>query len=246
MNARSVCVALLAFAVLGSARLSAQADSDPPNVRTFPLKYLSNSDAAKLVSPYAQFTSSGSGVFEAGSAVHAITVRAPQRVLLRVDSLLKANDRPRPTIVLRLQLIVTSDSAVSDPDIAAIGAELHNLFRFKGYRLLSQNTAQANEGASFLTTMRGDNGDVISVTGQLENVRREAPQTVQLSVRLTQVSRQVNAPGGVKETAQANQPLLNTVLTIPVGQTVVVGGAISGGLAQALILTIRPEFPSKP
>ncbi len=245
MKARSICVALLACVLLSASRLSAQKETDPQIVRTFPLKYLSNSDAAKLVGPYVQFTSFTAGVFEAGDAVHAITVRAIAPVLVRVDSLLKANDRPRPTIVFRLQLIATSDSAVSDPGTAAIDAELHNLFRFKGYRLLSQNTAWTNEGEWFSTTMRGDNGDVLSVTGHLESVRSEDPRMVRLFISVTHESRQISGPGG-SITADVKRPLLNTDLTIPVGQTVVVGSAVSGGSAQTIILAVRPELPSKP
>ncbi len=246
MSTRFIRAALLACVVLGSSRLSAQADQDPQVVRTFPLKYLSNSDAAKLVSPYVQLTSFAAGVFEAGDAVHAITVRALPPVLVRVDSLLKANDRPRPNVVFQLQLIAASDSAVHDSGIAPLDAELHNLFRFKGYRLLSQNTAWTSEGGTFSTTMRGDDGDVISVSGTLRSVRRDDPQTVQLAVDLRHVSRQIDMLNGGKMTAEVNRPLLSTDLTIPIGQTVVVGSAISGWSAQAIILTVRPELRAKP
>lgn len=37
------------------------------------------------------------------------------------------------------------------------------------------------------------------------------------------------------------EPLLSTGLTVPIGQTIVVGSAAPGGRGQAVILTIRPE-----
>ena len=79
-------------------------------VKTIPLQYLSNGDAAKLVAPYvsprvgATGDAASSGVFEAGNAVHAITVRASIVMIARIDSIVKANDRPPATLTLRLQV----------------------------------------------------------------------------------------------------------------------------------------------
>jgi hypothetical protein len=44
------------------------------------------------------------------------------------------------------------------------------------------------------------------------------------------------------QTGTMHQVLLETGLTIPIAQTVVVGSAMTGGSTPAIILTIRPEL----
>jgi hypothetical protein len=187
-----------------------------------------------------------SGVFEAGNAVHAITVRAPASVLSRVDSILKANDRAPVTVTLRLQVIAASDSAVRDASISELDAELRNLFRFNGYRLLSQNTVWVNDGSTFSTTMRGPNGDQLSIWGDLSGVRREGTKSVKLVISLTRKTQEAGMMDGKMQSKPVDQGLLQTGLTIPIGQTVVVGSAMTGGSTPAIILTVRPELAQKP
>ncbi|MFI5233827.1 MAG: hypothetical protein ACHQSE_15115 [Gemmatimonadales bacterium] len=269
MNVRSARLAVLLCSTLATARASAQAggaDSAKSQtlaalrrvagelvvVKTIPLQYLSNGDAARLVAPYAAppFGATGdaaqAGVFEAGNAVHAITVRAPIAMFARIDSIVKANDRPPATLTLRLQVIAASDSAVHDGSIGDIDAELHNLFRFNGYRLLSQNAVWVNDGQMFSTTMRGPNGEQLTISGVVDGVRRDETRSVRLDVTLAHDARRSDMVGGAVQTATSRQTLLQTGLTIPIGQTVVVGSAMPGGSTPAIILTVRPELATKP
>jgi hypothetical protein len=251
MNARSVRLAMFACAAMVSSTLGAQ-DSrvDSMVVKTMPLQYLSNADAAKLVSPYvAPWLGAGNvmaGVFEAGNAVHAITVRSSARVVTRVDSILRANDRPPATVALRLQVIAASDSAVRDASISELDSELHNLFRFNGYRLLSQNTVWVNDGSMFSTTMRGPNGQQVSISGEISGVRREGTKSVRLEVSLSRKTQESGMIDGKVQSNPIQERLLQTGLTIPIGQTVVVGSAMTVGSTPAIILTVRPELAVKP
>jgi hypothetical protein len=252
MNARSVRFGMIALTAMLSSSLGAQQSAaDTLIVKTLSLQYISNADAAKLVSPYVMPRGGSTagmfaGVFEAGDAVHAITVRASATVMARVDSLLKANDRPPLTVTLRLQVIAALDSAVRDASISELDAELRNLFRFNGYRLLSQNTVWVNDGSMFSTTMRGPNGDQLTVSGDVTGVRRDGSKSVRLQVSLSHNARQAEMVAGAVQTGMMHQQLLQTALTIPIGQTVVVGSAMTGASTPAIILTVRPELPTKP
>jgi hypothetical protein len=247
MNARAIRIAVFACAAAMSSGLGAQQPaSDTLIVRGFPLQYLTNADAAKLVSPYVLSSLARAGVFEAGGAVHAITVRAPAGELARVDSILRANDRQPATVTLRLQVIAASDSAVRDASIGELEAELHNLFRFNGYRLLSQGSVTVNDGSSFEATMRGPNGDQLTVFGLVSGVRRGGNRAVQLQVSLSHKARRAEMVAGLVQSGVEREELLQTGLSIPIGQTVVVGSATSGGPTPAIILTVRPELATKP
>ncbi len=248
MSSRFIRFAALAALTTGaSLRLCAQqVIGDTVVVRTISLQYLSNADAAKLASPYVPMGYTRAGVFEAGNAVHAITVVAPVGAFVRIDSVVRANDRAPATVTLRLQIIAASDSLVRDPSISELDAELSNLFRFKGYRLLSQNSVSVNDGSSFLAVMRGPGSDQLTVDGMVTGFRRDGGKSVQVSIQLSHNSRQADMVGGKVQTGLLRQELLRTGLTIPIGQTVVVGSAMTGGSTPAIILTVRPELAKKP
>jgi hypothetical protein len=239
---RSSLAMLLALALVPPAALRAQDPSREIVVRTFTLQNLSPKDAADLISPYVSHIQMG-GVYEAGGALRAITVRATAGVIARVDSLLRANDRPRAAVVFRFQLIAASDSAVRDPAISAIDAELRGLFRFAGYRLLSQGTVTANDRESYTLTMRGSDGVVFDLSGNVFAIQTSGGKgSAQISVHLSEKG---NFQPPQRQNYRAGT-LVSTGLTVPFGQTVVLGSAVSSGDAPALILTVRPELVPKP
>ena len=172
-----------------------------------------NADAARLVSPYvaprvgATGDAASTGVFEAGNAVHAITVRLPGSALARIDSIVKANDRPPATLTLRLQVIVASDSAVNDGSIGEIDAELRHLFEYAEYKSSSQNTVWVNDGAMFSTTMRGPNADQLIISGEVTGVRREGTKSVRLEVNLSHDAHVSNLFNGKVQTSTIHQSL---------------------------------------
>ena len=232
-------IALVSLAVVSLASVAfAQTERDL-DVKTFRLRNLKPEDAAKLLGPYV--TSPGGGVFEAGS-IGAITVRETPLLLVRIDSLLKLHDRPRASVSMRFQLIAALDSARKDPSIAAIDAELRKLFKFGGYELIGEATMLTEEMNDFATTLstkpRNVGGNYLNesfqIRGWMEALAGSgADRTLRLTISLQDLN---GAKGGAD--------LLRTGLTIPVGQSVILGSArptMMIGSRVALILVVQPE-----
>jgi hypothetical protein len=227
------CVALLALA--GRAVLAQQAT--PLSVRTFTLHNLRAEDAAKLVSPYVQ--SRDGGVFDAGS-MRAITVKETPQLLARIDSLLRAHDRPRVTLTLRFQLIAAYDTAVqrADPAIASVDAALRGLFRFAGYKLVGDGVTTVEESQAFEVAVSVGQ-ELYAFNGWVENVVDvDGKESVRVTVNLLDRG-PIDAEPRSKGTT-----LLSTGLTMPIGQTILVGSTASGTRAPVLILAVRPELPA--
>lgn len=226
---------------LTAQQLAAQQDlplaRDPLDVRTFPLQHLSAGDAARLVAPYMQWKNTS--VFDAGARVHAITVRAPKTTLATVDSLLRAYDRAPVTLVLHFKLIAAVDSTIHDLAIAEIDATLRSMFKFGGYRLASQSSATVNENSTYdLNLAYGGTG--YTLTGSLGPATGAGSNmSQQLTVRLHGM---VSRPDGRGNLYNQMVSIVSTGLTVPIGQTVVVGGSAGGGDGRTLILAIRAEL----
>jgi hypothetical protein len=242
---------MLIAALTVVAPLRAQEPEAPLVTRTISLRHLASVDAARLVSPYIR--SPRGGVYEA-SAVRAVTVTETAATLARIDSLIRENDRSPTILSFRFQLIVADDTPARDPAIDSLDATLRSLFRYRGYRLLGQGTTTAGEGEMFSMTMAGGDeryelaGEVMAVqAGNAPLIIVEGtPQpgasgSVRVRVRLGRIG------GGTYQGKQIqSESLLSTGLTVPVGQTVVLGSAAPGGRNQAIILTIRPEVAIAP
>jgi len=232
---------LLITALLALALPAAGRGQDPRDlsVKTFPLKNLRPDDAAKLLGPYVN--SPGGGVFEAGS-IGAITVRETPSVLALVDSLLRVHDRARATVSMRFQLIAALDTARRDPAITSVDAELRKLFKFAGYELIGEGTALTEETTEFTTTLStkarvvGSErySEAFRIKGWVEGVQGSgASRTVRMTVALQDAL------------AGKESDLLRTGLTMPAGQSVILGSAkptMTFGSRVALILVVQPEI----
>lgn len=204
--------------------------------RTFRLVHLNPTDAAALIAPYVHPALGGS-VYEAGS-IRAVTVRDTRETLSRIESLLREYDIGAATVVLRFQLIAAESTQTRDPAISAVESQLRSLFRFPGYRLLSEATAVASMHSDFnLLIPAGD--ERLQLTGTVASVNTgDANPTVFLRVLLARPVPVVEKGTG----AVMAGGLLGTGLTVPLGQTVVMGSTTPGGSIQALILVVRPEI----
>jgi hypothetical protein len=237
-----------------AAPLHAQEPQTPLITRTIPLRHLASVDAARLISPYIR--SPKGAVYEA-SAARAVTVTETAATLARIDSLIRENDRSPTILSFRFQIIAADDTPSRDPAIDSLDATLRSLFRYRGYHLLGQGTTTAGESETFSLTMAGGDeryelsGEVMTVQpgGAPLIVIDGVPQTsdkadrgsVRVRVRLGRVT-----SGTYQGKPIAPESLLSTGLTVPVGQTVVLGSAAPGGRNQAIILTIRPEVAIPP
>ncbi len=231
----------LALAIAVPYVVRAQHASPILPVRTFHLAYLAPDQAAKLVSPYVQ--GANSGVFSAGSSIHAITVRAAEGVLRVVDSVLTANDRAPKTVILRFRLIAAEDSVEHDAAIADVDAALRGLFRFRGYRLLAEGvTAVAAQSQYFTITLHAASEPPglaqFTVTGMVGEVAGEgSDRSVDLRVDLS-------GPGSPGQAHEGGPAHLSTGLTVPLGQTIVLGSAAAAGRSGTVILAVRAELAS--
>ena len=249
MRSRSILAALL---LLGLPVVARSQDPRDLPVRTFKLQNLRPEDAAKLLGPYVN--APNGGVFDAGS-INAITVRETHSVLALVDSLLRLHDRPRAVVTMRFQLIAALDSNFRDPGIAGIDAELRKLFRFPGYELIGEGTARTEERSEYtmslstkakaLSNPPGGSGrqeffaEAFQIRGWVEGVEGSGDaRTVRINVALQSAMQGKDAPD-----------LLRTGLTMPVGQSVILGSSRplnSFRSRAALILVVQPEVVDNP
>ena len=200
--------------------------------RTIQLRNLRAGDAARLVSPYVR--AARGGVYEAGD-LQAITVVETPQVIARIDSLIRETDRTPAVLVFRFQLIAANDTPGRDPAIESIDSTLRGLFRFKGYHLLGEGTTSAGENETFSMTIAAGE-ERFALGGDVVAVRPGTNGSTRLRVRLSRAT-----PGTYEGKPMQSETLLSTGLTVPIGQTIVLGSAAPGGPNQAVILAVRPE-----
>lgn len=194
------------------------------DVRTFQLQHRSGYEAAELINPYVYGDREGApGAVSALS--NAISVRETPDNLEKIQRVLEDFDREVPPIRLRFQLIEADSFEEEDPAIAPVVEELRSLFRFEGYRLL---------GEAVVTLASGGMGN------QDFTQRFLGPEetfTVSATARMGQPGTISLRPIGLWD--QWDQELLETSITVGVGQTVVIGGAKATRDGRTFILTVQ-------
>lgn len=230
--------ALLTVTASSGAQVAAAAPTPKPRglgmeVRQYTLQVLTGSEATSLLAPYVPFEDGG-GVWRSGGSV--ISVIGTKRTLAVADSVLKSYDHPPATIVLRFMLIAATDSAVKDSRIGEVDGELRRLLKFNGYRRVGEATSVVSETQGFTSTMSTTDLFDFTVDGSVKNVRDG-----RLSIAIQLRSGTTGLIMGVPTSPTARQ-LLSTTLTVPMGQTVVLGTAAADHGFAALILTVRPEL----
>jgi hypothetical protein len=237
---RALRIAMLLAAI--AAPVAAQQQSAPLGstgefvVRTVPLHHLTPAEAVKLLSPYRQ--TSGGGVFEA-PGIRAVTIREVPKVFADMMAVLAQYDREPSNVTLYFQLIAAESTTVRDPAVVGLDSLLRGVLRFSGYRLLSTAVASASEGQNVTQSLTA-NGDPLTLSVDVSEVRIDGNDgSVHLNVDL----RHPMAPvGGVIRSVV----VLTTGVTVPIGQTVVLGAATTTSTRQALILAVRPQLaPAK-
>lgn len=138
------------------------------------------------------------------------------------------------TVVLRFQVIEADGFTETDPAIGDVRQVLQELFRFRGYRLAAETVIRVG-GGGFQQQMAGNDGVFHIAAGnvfQLEDGgtgTARPTSTPQIAIR--ELSLWVG--DGVR--------VLETSLTVPIGQTVVVGSAKPAGDGPVLILVVRTQ-----
>ena len=205
-------------------------------VKTVPLHHFTSSEAVKLLSPYVQ--SPGGGVFEVSQFVRAVTIRETPKVYAEMMAVLSQYDRDPASVTLNFQLVAAENTNSRDPAVAGLDSLLRGVLKYSGYRLLTTSVASASENG-YVTQALSADGDNFTLAVTVSDLRVEGNDaSVHLSVSLTRNA----APGK----GQPMAGVLSTGVTVPIGQTVVLGtsGIDNGQPQRALILTVRPQLAS--
>ena len=203
-------------------------------VKTVPLHHFTSSEAVKLLSPYVQ--SPGGGVFEVSQFVRAVTIRETPKIFAEMMAVLSQYDRDPASVTLNFQLIAAENTNTRDPGVAGLDSLLRTVLKYSGYRLLTTSVASASENGYVTQSLSAD-GDNFTLAVTVSDLRVEGNDaSVHLSVSLTR--------NAVPSKGQAQASVLSTGVTVPVGQTVVLGTSGIDSGQRALILTVRPQLAS--
>lgn len=221
--------------VVSSAR--AQTSSDTIVTMTVPLKHLSAKDAVQLLQPFvtspAYSNSPGGGVFPVPGGT-AITIREKVSNYGRMLQLLREYDRSAATVAFTFQLIVADYSGKRDPDIASLDTLLRSVLKYTGYRLVGVGVMRSGESSFARETITADDQKFTLLMSVADIRTSGADASVKLSVSLRR------DPAFIKE-GQVLDEMFNTGVTVPIGQSVVLGSA-SLDAKRAIILTVRPQL----
>lgn len=199
--------------------------------RTFELQYLNPGEAAAMIAPYVYEDREGAPGLV--TAFHeGITVRETHEALDRIGEVIAQYDRAKPGVRLRFQVIEADGFSERDDRIGDVQTALDELFRFEGYRLVTEAQLALMEGTSS-TQSAGDARRQFSISAEVRQVRGSGDRG---SVVLEVGFGEYGAPGSN----------INTTLTVPVGQTVVLGSTKGRLATTTMILTVRPEFVPLP
>jgi len=197
--------------------------------RTFDLQYLEPGEAMQMVAPYVYTEREGAPGLVTGFT-GGITVRETPEALDRIAEVLERYDRAKPGVRLRFQLIEANGFTDPDDRIAEVRGVLEELFRFEGYRLVTEAQMALVEGTSTAQSVQaGERG--FRIRGEVRQVRGSGDRgSILLAVSLW---------------PDTGSPQIETIMVVPVGQTIVLGSTQARG-QPTMILTVRPEFVPLP
>ena len=219
--------ALFVLTTLVAAALASGCRGGPElETHTFEVRYLSPGQVDLMVRPYVYTDRAEApgqlSVFDGG-----LTVRETRDNLDRIARVLEERDRARPGVALYFQLIEADGPGEEDPRIQDVEAVLRELFRFEGYRLLSEARIGAMEGGRAIQGLRTPDGGEYQLVADVGSIRGTPERgSVEVEVRLH----------------GSREMYLETRITVPVGQTVVLGSSQLDPTGGATILTVRPEL----
>lgn len=207
-------------------------------VKTVTLRHLTSGDAVKLLSPYS--VTAGGGVYGVPN-VNAVTIRETPRIYNEMMAVLERFDREPAAVVLNFQLVAAEPTNTRDPAVAGIDSLLRNVLKFSGYRLLGTAVATTGENHIVTQTIAGDT-ETLSLSVEIRDVRVEgndASVNLHVSLERPAAAPTANSPG------HGRTDLLSTGVTVPMGQTVLLGTSASENGQRALILTVRPQLAKR-
>ena len=218
-----MCCRTVIPVLLVCAALAGCAAGGGDETRTLELVHLKPEQAQLLLEPYL----GDDARIRSTERPPAVTITASGPKLDQLQELLRRYD-VSPAVRLRFQIIeadgfTTNDSAISEVDTA-----LRQLFRFRGYRLIAEALAAGSSRTSTRHQLVGADDLVLQLNVDIGDVRvTSTGRAAELRVVLAR------PPGDV---------ILESNVTVPHGQTVVLGTARPFPNMGALILVVRPEI----
>lgn len=209
-------------------------------VKTVPLHHLSSEVAVKLLAPYTKL----GGVYEV-PGVSAVTIREVPEIYNEMMAVLAKYDREPATVLLNFQLVSATETGTRDPAAAGIDSLLRGVLKYSGYRLLGTAVATTGEDRRVTQTIAGDN-ETLTLTVFVDDVRidgNDASVNLHVSLSRPPVMAASNASGSIA--GRGPVELLSTGVTVPIGQTVLLGTSASDSGQRALILTVRPQLAKR-
>ena len=192
--------------------------------RTIDLAHLEPDQALELIEPYVE---GGVRNVRRVSNPPALTIIAPSQKLDQIEELLRRYDVATPNVRLHFQVIEADGFTQSDSAIAAVETALRDLFRFRGYRLVADAMATGTSRTTTVHQLVGRDDFRMQLEVEIGQIATaEGRKAADLHVTLES--------GG--------QIVLQSGVTVPHGQTVVLGTARPLPNMGALILVVRPEI----
>lgn len=193
------------------------------DTRTFALTHIDPDQAMQLVEPYVP---GGQENITGTRSPASLTITAPESRLQQIEDVLRTYDQPTPDVQLRFQVIEADGFTETDPAIADVQQALQQVFRFNGYRLGGEAVVRVRAPSNLRQQILvGDQPFMLA--GYAHRVVRSAAGSA------AEVTVELSGPAG---------DLLQTAVTIPDGQVVVVGSARSQAAGRTLILVVRAQI----
>jgi type II secretory pathway component GspD/PulD (secretin) len=209
--------------VCGALSGCAAAGSDE-ETRTIELAHMKPEQAQLLMEPYLGDVSR----IRATEKPAAVTITAAGAKLDQLEELLRRYDVPSPGVRLNFQVIEADGFTTNDSSIAEVETALRELFRFRGYRLVAEALATGTSRAATRHQLVGGDNLVLQLHVEVGQVSSTpAGKAAELRVILLRPPAEV---------------VLESNVTVPHGQTVVLGTARPFPNMGALILVVRPEI----
>lgn len=216
-----VLAAALAFACDADARVE---------TRTYEVQHIDPGEAIAMIRPYVYEERAGSPG-EVTAFRGGITVRETPENLDRIAEVIERYDRAKPGVRLHFQVIEADGFEGNDTRIEDVRAALDELFRFDGYRLVTETQIAAMEGTGSGQSF-SEGAREFHLQAEVQEIRGSGDRG---SVRVF-----VNFIGD-----GGRSGYVQTSLAVPVGQTVVLGSSKPSD-GPTMILTVRPEFVTLP
>lgn len=209
--------------ILAATAIAACGGSPDLEVRTYELDHLDQEEAENLLRPYVR--SELGGVFPGGGDARAITVRERPGTLQEIERVLAEHDRGPYGVALEFQVLEAGSFDDGGDDVPGVDTLLRDVLKFEDYRTVARAVVRANEDQFVEQNLgMGRTGGGYLLRGLVGRVTRE---DAGLHIELFPSE-------GVK--------LIETGVTVPMGQTVVLGTAAGSGPDMATILTVRPTL----